>query len=478
MVDIPLGATGRPLDEALVQEFAGRFRGEVILPDSPAYDESRRVFNGMIDRRPALIARCTGVADVMDAVVFARANELTVAVRGGGHSVPGYGTCDGGLVIDLSPMKGMWVDPETRTARAQAGLTWGELDRETQAFGLAVTGGRVSHTGIAGLTLGGGSGWIERKCGFTADNLLSVEMVNAEGQFIRASASENPDLFWGVRGGGGNFGVATSFEYRLHPVGPILLAGMLLYPAQQAGEIVRFYREFMQSAPDELGGGLAFLTAPPEPFIPEEVQGTKLLAVIVCYVGPIEEGEATISPMREAFPPAMDLVQPMPYTALQTLLDDGNPPGMQHYWKAGFLDELPDEAIDTIVERAMEMTSPMTIIALIPMGGAIARVEEADALLGLRDLAYNYHILTQWPDPADDPERHIGWTRKMNEALAPWTNERVYLNFIGDEGEERVKTGYGPEKYGRLVELKNKYDPENLFRLNQNIKPSPAGWEE
>lgn len=474
MVDIPLGAPGGLLDAALVREFAGRFRGEVVIPDSPDYDEARKVFNGMVDRRPALIARCTGVADVMAAVIFARANELTVAVRGGGHSVSGHGTCDGGLVVDLSPMKGVWVDPENRTARAQAGLRWGEFDRETQAFGLAVTGGRVSDTGIAGLTLGGGSGWIERKCGFTADNLISVEMVSAEGKFIKASASENPDLFWGVRGGGGNFGVVTSFEYRLHPVGPILLGGMLLYPIEQAREVVSFYRNFISGAPDELGGGCIFLTAPPEPFIPAEVQGTKLLAVVVCYVGPVEEGEEAIRPLREALPPAMDLVQPMPYTVLQSLIDAGNPPGMQHYWKAGFLDELPGEAIDTIVERAKEMTSPMTVVALIPMGGAVARVENDATPLGLRDLAYNFHLLTQWPDPADDPNRHVEWTRQTYAALAPWTDERVYLNWIGDEGEERVKSGYGPEKYQRLAALKERYDPENIFRLNQNIKPKPA----
>ncbi len=471
-MDIRRDAPGKSLDDAIVQEFAGRFRGEVILPDSPNYDEARKVFNGMIDKRPALIARCTGVADVMAAVVFARANELTVAVRGGGHSVPGYGTCDGGIVIDTSTMKGMWVDPENQTARAQAGLTWGEFDRETQQFGLAVTGGRVSHTGIAGLTLGGGSGWIERKCGFGVDNLLSVEMVTAEGEFVRASESENPELFWGVRGGGGNFGVVTSFEFKLHPVGPLVFGGMLLYPIEQARDVVRSYRDFMEDAPDEFGGGCVFLTAPPAPFIPEEVQGSKLVAVFVCYVGAIEEGEEAIRPLREAIPPAMDMVQPMPYTVLQALIDAGNPPGMPQYWKAGFLDEMPDEAIDTIVERAKGMTSPLTVVVLVPMGGAIARIEENDALLGLRDLAYNYHILTQWPDPADDPERHVEWTRGLDAALGPWTNERVYLNFIGDEGEERVRTGYGPEKYARLAALKDKYDPENFFRLNQNIKPT------
>lgn len=464
---------GEAVGAAVIQGLAANFRGQLIRSDDQGYEQARAVFNGMIDRRPALIARCTGVADVISAVDFARENELTVAVRGGGHSVPGYGTCDGGLVIDLSPMKGIRVDPEARTAHAEGGVVWGELDRETQAFGLAVTGGRVSGTGIAGLTLGGGSGWIERKCGFTVDNLLSVDLVTADGSFLRASESENPDLFWGLRGGGGNFGIATSLEYRLHPVGPIVLGGLLMYPAERAGEVLRFYRDFMQSAPDELCGGCIFITAPPEPFIPEPVQGTQLLAILVCYVGPVEEGEEAIRPLREALPPAMDLVQPMPYTALQSLIDAGSPPGRQQYWKAGFLNELPDAAIDAFVYHAREVTSPMTAVVLVPMGGAIARLGEEGALLGQRDLAYNYHILSQWPDPGDS-ERNIEWTRRMDAALRPWANERVYLNWIGDEGEERVKSGYGPEKYRRLVELKNKYDPENLFRLNQNVRPDPV----
>lgn len=461
---------GQRASSGTMQEIAD-FRGELIRPGDEGYDVSRTVFNAMIDRKPAMIARCAGVADVIAAVNFARESGLPVAVRGGGHSVPGYGTCDGGIVIDLSPMKGIRVDPRSRRARAGAGVVWGELDRETQAFGLAVTGGRVSHTGISGLTLGGGSGWIERKLGFTVDNLISADLVTAAGDFITASEEENADLFWGIKGAGGNFGIVTSFEYRLHPVGPILLGGMLLYPAEQAREILRFYRDFMSTAPDELCGGLVFITAPPEPFIPEAVQGTQLLAVFVCYVGPVEEGEEAIRPLRETFPPAMDLVQPMPYTAIQTLIDAGNPPGRHQYWKAGFLNELPDEAIDTFVEHARRVTSPLTAVLLVPMGGTIARIGEEEMLLGLRDLAYNYHILSQWPGP-DGSAEHIEWTHQMDAALAPWTNERVYLNFIGDEGEERVKSGYGPEKYRRLVELKDRYDPENLFRLNQNVKPS------
>jgi FAD/FMN-containing dehydrogenase len=461
----------RAAGAAVMQGMEANFQGELIRPGDAGYDAARAVFNGMIDCRPALIARCSGVADVVTAVNFARENGLTVAVRGGGHSVSGYSVCDGGLVIDLSPMKGIWVTPGFRTARAQAGVRWRELDRETQAFGLAVTGGRVSDTGISGLTLGGGSGWLERKYGFTVDSLLSVDVVTADGSFLRASESENADLFWGLRGGNGNFGIATSFEYRLHPVGPVVLGGMLLHSADRAEDLLRFYRDFMRDAPDEVCGGAVFITAPPEPFIPEPVQGTQLLAIIFCYVGPVEEGEETIRPLREFGPPAMDLVQPMPYTVLQTLIDAGNPPGMHQYWKAGFLHELPDEAIDTFVAQARRVTSPMTAVALLPMGGAIARVGEHETPLGLRDAAYNYHLLTQWPGP-EDSERHIEWTREMDAAMRPWTDERVYLNFIGDEGEERVRSGYGPEKYERLVELKNKYDPQNLFHLNQNIRPT------
>lgn len=459
------------LDDATVQEFAANFRGQLIRSRDDGYDAARAVFNGMIDRRPELIARCAGVADVMAAVSFAREHDLPVAVRGGGHSVPGYAVCEGGIVIDLTSMKGVWVDPDARTARAQAGLLWGELDRETQAFGLAVTGGRVSNTGIAGLTLGGGSGWLERRIGFTVDNLLSADVVTADGRLVRASEEENEDLFWGLRGGGGNFGIVTSFEYRLHPVGPILLGGMLMYPADQAREILRFYRDFMQEAPDDLGGGCAFVTAPPEPFVPEHLRGTQILAIVICYTGPIEEGEAAIRPLKEFRSPTVDMVGPMPYTVLQSMTDAGTPSGMQNYWKAGFLDELPDEAIDAFVAHAQRVTSPLTQVMLLPMGGAIGRVADGETPLALRDAAFNFHAIAMWADPAEQAE-HIKWARETEAAMQPWMTERIYLNFIGDEGEERVRSAFDPEKYQRLVALKDKYDPANMFCLNQNIKPS------
>ena len=469
-VGVPLG---KPLDEAAVQEFAANFRGELIRPGEDGYDSARAVFNAMIDRHPALIARCTGVADVIAAVNFARENELVVAVRGGGHSVPGYGVCEGGIVIDLSPMKGIWVDPGTRTVRAQAGVTWGEFDRETQQFGLAVTGGRVTHTGISGLTLGSGSGWLERKYGLTCDNLISAEIVTADGEFLKASESENEELFWGLRGGGGNFGVVTSFEYRLHPVGPIVLGGMLLYPFDKAAELLRFWREYMETAPDELGTAPAFLTAPPAPFVPEHMQGRIVAGLIVCYAGSPEEGEEWVRPFRE-FGPEVDLVQPMPYTVVQTLLDPGNPPGRNNYWKAENLSELGDEAVSTIVAHAARMTSPFTHVVIQPMGRAISRIGEDDTALGGRDAVYALHAISVWENPAE-PETHIAWTREFLDALQPFTTPGISLNFTSDQSQDKVKASFGPEKYERLVALKNKYDPKNLFRLNQNVKPSANG---
>jgi FAD/FMN-containing dehydrogenase len=469
-VGVPLG---KPLDEAAVQEFAATFRGELIRPGEDGYDSARVVFNAMIDRHPALIARCTGVADVIAAVNFARASELVVAVRGGGHSVPGYGVCEGGIVIDLSPMKGIWVDPGARTVRAQAGVTWGEFDRETQQFGLAVTGGRVTHTGISGLTLGSGSGWLERKYGLTCDNLISAEIVTANGEFLKASESENEDLFWGLRGGGGNFGVVTSFEYRLHPVGPIVLGGMLLYPFGRAAELLRFWRDYMETAPDELGTAPAFITAPPAPFVPEHMQGQIVAGLIVCYAGSPEEGEGWVRPFRE-FGPEVDLVQPIPYTVVQSLLDPGNPPGRNNYWKAENLRELGDEAVSTIVTHAARMTSPFTHVVLQPMGRAISRLGEDETALGGRDAAYALHAISVWENPAE-PETHIAWTREFLDALQPFTTPGISLNFTSDQSQDKVKASFGPEKYERLVALKNKYDPKNLFRLNQNVKPSANG---
>jgi len=468
LVGVPLG---KPLEEAAVQELAANFRGELIRSGDDGYDGARAVFNSTIDRHPALIARCTGVADVAAAVNFARANELVVAVRGGGHSVPGYAVCEGGIVIDLSPMKGIRVDPDARTARAQAGVTWGEFDRETQQFGLATTGGRVTHTGIAGLTLGSGSGWLERKYGLTCDNLISADVVTANGEFVKASGEENEDLFWGLRGGGGNFGVVTSFEYRLHTVGPIVLGGMLLYPFSKAAELLRFWRDYLEEAPDELGGAIAFITAPPAPFVPEPMKGKLAAGLIVSYAGSPEEGEEWVRPLKEFGPPEVDLVQPMPYTALQTLLDPGNPPGRNNYWKAENLDELSDEAIDTIVLHVAKMGSPFAQLVVQPVGGAIRDVGEDEAAIGGRDAACIVHAISMWENPAE-AEAHVAWARETMQAMEPFTVPGISLNFTSDQTEDKVKASFGSEKYERLVTLKDKYDPMNLFRLNQNIKPT------
>jgi len=332
------------LDATALAELNASFGGSLIAPDDPGYDEARTVFNAMIDRRPAVIARCSGVADVMAALALAREHDLEVAIRCGGHSVSGQAVCDGGIVIDVSPMKGVWIDPEARTGWAQAGLNWGELDRETQAFGLAVTGGRMPDTGVTGLTLGGGSGWLDRKYGFTVDSVLAVDLVTADGRFVRASEDANPELFWALRGGGGNFGVVTAFKFALHEVGPMVFGGMMMFSADAAVDLMKAYRGFMEDAPSEMCGCCAIISAPPEEFVPEPVRGKPVFAVIVCYVGPVEAGEAAFGPLRE-WGPAVDMTGPMPYTVVQQLISPGNPPGMQHYWKAGFLNELSDEAI-------------------------------------------------------------------------------------------------------------------------------------
>lgn len=470
-VGVPLG---KPLDEAAVGELAARFRGELIRPGDEGYDAARAIYNAMIDRRPALIARCTGVADVISAVNFARENELVVAVRGGGHSVPGYGVCEGGIVIDLSPMKGIWVNPETRTARAQAGVTWGEFDRETQQSGLAVTGGRITHTGISGLTLASGSGWLERKYGLTCDNLISAEVVTASGEFVKASERENGDLFWGLRGGGGNFGVVTSFEYRLHPLGPIVVGGMLLHSFEKAGELLRFWRDYLEDAPDELGGAPAFLTAPPAPFVPEHMQGKLVVGLVVCYAGSPEEGEEVVRPLKEWGPPEVDLLGPMPYTEVQKLLDPSSPFGRRNYWKAENMAGLPDKAIDTLVFQAARMPRPFSVTLLEPKARAISRVREDEMAIGGRDAAHTVYAIAMWEDPAQT-DAHVGWARGLIEAMGPYTIPGVSLNFTMDQDESRVRSFFRGEKYGRLVALKEKYDPRNLFSLNQNISPSANG---
>ena len=465
----PQATKTSPLAEKAVQELRARFRGELILPGDDGYDATRRVFNGMIDRRPAIIARPTDTADVQRCVTFAREHDLLVSIRGGGHSAPGYGVCEGGLMIDLSLMKGIEVDPQTRTAVAEAGVNWGEFDSATQEYGLAVTGGRVPGTGIAGLTLGSGSGWLERKLGYTVDNMIGAEVVTADGAVVRASEQENPDLFWGLRGGGGNFGIVTKFEYRLHPIGPIVYGGMLLFSRDRASEIVRAYRDFMEQAPDDVGGALALLTAPPEPFVPEDLRGKPALGMIICFTGKPEEGEVAIRPLLE-LGPAVRLVQPMPYVAVQGLLDAANPPGLRNYWKADMYPQLPDAALEALIASASEPFSPFTTILVQPLGGAIHRVADDATAIGWRSAKWAVHILGMWHDAAKD-DKQISWVRNVVDAVKPWAQTGAYLNYLMDEGERAVQDSFGGH-YGRMVALKNKYDPTNFFRMNQNIKPT------
>jgi FAD/FMN-containing dehydrogenase len=446
------------------------FKGDLIHPGDREYEDARTVFNGMFDRRPALIARCTSAQDVVAAVNFAREQSLPLSVYGGGHGATGAAVVDSGVVVDLRGMKGADVDPKARTIRAEAGLNWGEFDAATQAHGLACTGGRVTSTGISGLILGSGSGWLERKFGLVCDNLLSVQMVTADGRIVTASESENPELFWGVRGGGGNFGIVTEFHLRLHELGPIVYGGMLVYPSEAGRDLARFYREFVRSAPDEVGSGMAFLCAPPEDFVPKEVQGQPVIGVVCCYAGPVDDAEAAYKPLRD-FGPALDMLQPMPYLAVQQLLDGANPKGRLNYWTGDFYGELPDEALDVFVEKASKPVSPLSQMIIIPCGGAMARVDDNAMAFGNRRAHFNIHYLSMWVDPADT-ETNIAYTKDLSGAMKPWSTGGAYLNFLGDEGLSRVEAAFGADKWPRLRALKKEWDPDNLFRHNQNIPPA------
>jgi FAD/FMN-containing dehydrogenase len=458
------------LDEAGLAELQAGLRGETVGRDHPEYDLHRKIWNGSFDRHPALIARCAGVADVIAAIKFGRQTGLPVTVRSGGHSFPGQSVADDALMIDLTPMKGVRVDPEKRTARVQAGVLLGELDRETQAFGLAVPSGIVTHTGVAGLTLGGGIGWIMRKHGLSVDQLVSMDLVTADGEFVKASADENADLFWGLRGGGGNFGIVTEFEFNCVPLGPTILAGPVFWPMEQSGDVLRFYRDWVADAPEDLMTIVVHRKAPPLPFVPEELHGKPVVMVIVCWIGDMEEGEKFIRPLREFGSPVADVCMPKPYLTHQAMLDPSFPHQRWYYFKSCDVGELTDEVIDITVERSLQIKSPLTSFPIWQMGGAVARVGEDEVAFGGRSTAFTYNIgACTMTSEGFDEERE--WVRSFWSALEPW-HEGVYVNFLGDEGADRVRQSYGAEKYDRLKTLKQKYDPDNFFRINQNIPPN------
>ena len=450
----------RILEEATVQDFAANLRGPLLRPGDSGYDEARRVWNGMIDRRPALIARCAGVADVIAAVRFAREQNLIFSIKGGGHNVTGNAVCEGGLVIDPSRMRSIRVDPVSLTVRAEAGVLGAEIDQETQAFGLSTPVGSVSSTGIGGLTLGGGQSWLASKHGLAIDNLLSVDIVTADGRLRTASATEHEDLFWGIRGAGHNFGVVTSFKYRLHPVGPVL-GGMVIHPLSQAVSALRFYRDFTASQPDELQTWAGLLTLP---------DGNQVIAIVPCYVGALAEGERLLAPLRRFGTPVADTIAPLAYVAMQQIFDPAFPPGRLNYWKSALAGRLTDELIEASVEYARKVPSPHSAILFIEMHGAYGRVGKTDTAYYHRDLQYDLIAVSMWTDTAET-RRNVDWTRELFAAWEPHLTRAVYVNDLGDEGEDRARSAYG-DNYARLVALKNRYDPTNLFRMNQNIKPT------
>jgi FAD/FMN-containing dehydrogenase len=450
------------LKEAAVLEFKSSLRGPLLSARDAGYEDARKVWNAMIDKRPALIARCAGVSDVISSVNFARSNQLLVSVRGGGHNFPGNSVCNGGLVIDLSGMRSVRVDPVKRTARAEGGTKWGDIDHETQAFGLATPGGTDPDTGIAGLTLGGGIGWLSGKHALSCDNLVSADVVTADGRFLTASATDNADLLWALRGGGGNFGVVTSFEYQLHPVGPMVLAGMAFYPFEKAKEFLKFYGDFSSNIPDQMNTVAGLGTSP---------DGHKVGVMGICYHGSIQDGEKALRPLRKFGPPLADYIQPMPYTAAQKMLAPLAPAGRHYYIKAQYMKDISGDAIDTMVANFEQVTSPLSIMIFQQLGNAANRVGGGATAFGHRDGLYSWEVVSAWTDPGES-EVHVRWTRESAEAMLPFTNG-FYVNHVGTEAEEGadlIRSAYGAN-YDRLATVKQKYDPTNLFSHNQNIRP-------
>lgn len=456
------------MNDTASRQLAESLDGELIRPEDEGYDEARKVYNGMIDKQPALVAHCASAEDVVASVNFARANDLVVAVRSGGHSVAGMSICDDGILIDLAGMKQVDVDPQARIARAGGGVLWGEFDKATQEHALHTPGGRVTTTGVGGFTTGGGYGWTSSKHGLTCDNLVSAEVVTADGRVLTASEEENEDLFWGIRGASGNFGIVTNFEFRLHELGPTVLGGLAIWPVSEGPRVMRAWRDHVEGAPDELSTACVALTGPPEEFVPEHLQGQPVCAIAGMYVGDHEEGVAAFQPLKDARPD-LDLVQPMPYTEFQAILDPGNQPGFRNYWRGEYLTGLPDEAIDTFFTHAREPLSPFNQMVVFRLGGGVNGVGDDETAFSHRDAEYMFHPIAMWEDPADDA-RQIDGVRTFHDAMRPFSTGGVYLNFTPDR--DRVRDAYGIEKYRRLVALKDKYDPENLFQHNQNIEPS------
>lgn len=452
-----------------LQAFRTSFRGQVLAPDDPSYEETRKVWNAMIDRRPALIARCTGVADVVRAVQFAREQDLLVSVRGGGHNIAGLAVCEGGLMIDLSLMRGVWVDPSTRTCRAQAGCTLGDVDRETQLHGLAAVLGFVSATGIAGLTVGGGFGYLTRKHGWTCDTVISMDVVTSEGKLVRASAQENTELFWALRGGSGNFGIVTSFEYQLFPVGPEIIGGAIAWNASDAPAVLAAYRELTAKSPRELTAVAVLRTAPPAPWLPREVHGKPIVATFICFTGSKADADGLLAPLRAAAQPLADIVQPRPYVQMQSLLDATQPKGRRYYWKSHYLAGVPKDFTDAVVQHLPRVRSPHSAILIFQIGGALNELAAGHSPAGNRDASYVLNIAGSWEKP-DDDAANMQWARDCFEATRPWSTGGVYVNFLnGDEGRDRIEAAYGESNLARLAELKRKLDPANLFRHTKGV---------
>ncbi len=452
-----------------LESFKAAFKGAVLGAGDPAYDETRRIWNAMIDRRPGLIARCTGTVDVVQAVNFARRHKLLVSVRGGGHNIAGLAVCEGGLMIDMSLLRGVWVDAAGATARAQAGCTLADVDRETQLYGQATVLGFVSATGIAGLTVGGGFGYLTRRYGWTCDNVVSMEVVTADGKVLRASADENQDLFWALRGGGGNFGIVTSFEYRLFPVGPEILGGAIAWRGEDAGQVLQAYREFSAAAPRELTSVAVLRTAPPAPWLPKEIHGKPIAALFLCHSGKLEDGEKLIAPLRKLGSPVADIVVRRPYTQMQALLDATQPKGRRYYWKSNYLANISREAIDLCVEHAARIRSPHSAIVLFQIDGALGELAPAHSPAGNRDAAHVLNITASWEKPQDDAG-NIQWARDCFEAMRPCSSGGTYINFLTEEeGADRVQAAYGRANLDRLAAIKRRYDPDDLFRHTKRV---------